>query len=80
MYKYQDIVQYSIYDFILPFGGHLNPDNRWVRLAQEIDWKIIDDEYSAFSLLMSVMRLTVPGLLLVPSTFRESLVLQIVNL
>ena len=48
MYKYQDIVQYSIYDFILPFGGHLNPDNRWVRLAQEIDWKIIDDEYSAF--------------------------------
>ena len=48
MYKNQDIVQYSIYDFILPFGGHLNPDNRWVRLAQSINWKIIDDEYSAF--------------------------------
>ena len=48
MYKNQDIVQYSIYDFILPFGGHLNPDNRWVRLAQSINWKIIDDEYSSF--------------------------------
>ncbi len=46
MYNNPDIVQYSIYDFILPFGGHLNPNNRWVKLANEIDWKIVDEEYA----------------------------------
>lgn len=25
-------------DFFLPFGGTLNPDNRWIRLAQLIPW------------------------------------------
>ena len=48
MYKNPDIVQYSVYDFILPFGGHLDPENRWVKLAEAINWKMIDDEYSKF--------------------------------
>jgi len=39
-------VQLSIYDFILPFGGHLKEDNRWVQLLNMIVWQVIDEEYS----------------------------------
>lgn len=46
MYKNEDIIQMNIYDFILPSGGHLNPENRWVKLAAEIDWNIVDEEYA----------------------------------
>ena len=46
MYRNSNNGQSSIYDFILPFGGHLNEDNRWVKLRSMIDWKIIDEEYS----------------------------------
>lgn len=45
MYRSPDFDQISIYDFILPFGGHLKKDNRWVVLADSIDWKIVDEEY-----------------------------------
>lgn len=46
MYRNANNGQSSIYDFILPFGGHLNEDNRWVKLRSMIDWKMIDEEYS----------------------------------
>src|SRR5690625_4304308 len=32
-------------EFFLPFGGKLNPDNRWVKLAQLIPWKKAEDVY-----------------------------------
>ena len=35
----------TIYDFILPFGGHLKEDNRWVQLHKLIDWEMADEEY-----------------------------------
>ena len=37
--------QATIFDFILPFGGHLKEDNRWVQLHKMIDWEIVDEEY-----------------------------------
>jgi len=37
--------QATIYDFILPFGGHLKEDNRWVQLHKMIDWEMVDEEY-----------------------------------
>ena len=46
MYRNSDDGQFTIYDFILPFGGHLNKDNRWVKLREKIRWDIIDEEYS----------------------------------
>ena len=46
MYRNINDGQFSIYDFILPFGGHLKEDNRWVQLRNMIDWQIIDEEYS----------------------------------
>jgi hypothetical protein len=32
-------------DFILPFGGRLRADNRWVRMVQMIPWEFIEDIY-----------------------------------
>lgn len=46
MYRKKDTEQFTIYDFILPFGGHLKKENRWVELREQIDWDIIEEEYS----------------------------------
>lgn len=46
MYRDTNKNQSDIYDFILPFGGHLKEDNRWVVLRGMIDWDMIDEEYS----------------------------------
>jgi hypothetical protein len=43
MYRQESPKQQSFEDFYLPFGGHLNPNNRWVRLAALIPW----DEFEA---------------------------------
>src|SRR5690625_669315 len=32
-------------EFFLPFGGQLNPDNRWVVMASLIPWAEIEEEY-----------------------------------
>lgn len=39
--------QISFYDLLPPFRGELNPANRWVRLAQAIDWDTFEQEYRA---------------------------------
>ena len=46
MYRKTNDGQTDIYDFILPFGGHLNKENRWVKLREKIRWDIIEEEYS----------------------------------
>jgi transposase, IS5 family len=38
--------QMVIEDFVLPFEGKLNADNRWVKLAQIIPWKEIEKKYA----------------------------------
>ena len=38
MYKPIDKLQHSFLDFNQPMGLHMNPDNRWVRLADRIPW------------------------------------------
>ena len=45
MFKRQKAPQLSIYDFITPFGGHLNEENRWVITAAKMDWDYIDEVY-----------------------------------
>jgi hypothetical protein len=34
-------------DFILPFGGKLSGDNRWIKLAKLIPWNELEDYYAA---------------------------------
>jgi hypothetical protein len=45
MYKQEPEKQRDFEDFYLPFGGHLNGDNRWIRLADKIPWAKFEEEY-----------------------------------
>jgi transposase, IS5 family len=44
---YRKSEQLTLNDFILPFGGHLSQENRWVQLAQLIPWSTIEVKYAA---------------------------------
>jgi IS5 family transposase len=41
------LIQMEFQNFILPFGGELDGENRWVILANQIPWQRIEQEYSA---------------------------------
>jgi len=50
MYRTPDVNQLTfdecVEDFLLPFGGKLRNDNRWVILAQQIPWAVVDTAYA----------------------------------
>ena len=46
MYKPIDKLQHSFLDFNQPMGLHMNPDNRWVRLADRIPWDEFEIKYA----------------------------------
>ena len=39
--------QVSVFEFMAPWNGKLNPDNRWIKLAQIIPWDEIEKEYAS---------------------------------
>lgn len=39
-------LQMTIEDFLLPFGGRLSAENRWVKLSKLMPWDIIEDIYA----------------------------------
>ena len=47
MYRNLKNDQLDIYDFILPFGGHLKEDNRWVKLRKMINWEMVREIYGS---------------------------------
>lgn len=40
-------MQLTVYDFVQPFEGRLNGENRWVRLAGKIDWLKLEKQCAA---------------------------------
>ena len=38
--------QLPLENFYHPFGGHLDPENRWVKLSKLIPWDVIEDKYA----------------------------------
>ena len=38
--------QIDVYDFVLPFSGHLDPHNQWVQLAHRMPWTALSAEYA----------------------------------
>ena len=38
MYKPIDKLQHSFLDFNQPMGLHMNPNNRWIKMADRIPW------------------------------------------
>lgn len=46
MYKYTDNTQNSFLTFNQPLGLHMNPENRWIKMADAIPWDIFERKYS----------------------------------
>nr|MBA3613231.1 IS5/IS1182 family transposase [Nitrospirales bacterium] len=46
MYRKPQVNQLAFEDFVLPFGGKLRRDNRWVMLAKQIPWAVVDTAYA----------------------------------
>lgn len=46
MYRHPTPGQLSFENFYLPFGGHLNGENRWVKLAEAIPWATVETTYA----------------------------------
>lgn len=45
MYKKTPETDQLVFEFYLPFGGKLDPDNRWVILSGQIPWEYVEDRY-----------------------------------
>ncbi|HJA91637.1 MAG TPA: transposase [Candidatus Eisenbergiella merdipullorum] len=46
MYKPIDKLQHSFLDFNQPLGMKMNPENRWIRLADRIPWDELEKKYA----------------------------------
>jgi len=46
MYRTKDRRQLELENFHLPFGGHLNPRNRWIQLTKLIPWEEFESTYA----------------------------------
>ena len=46
MYKYTDNTQSNFLSFNQPMGLHMNPENRWIKMADAIPWDIFEKKYS----------------------------------
>jgi transposase, IS5 family len=45
MYREESQQQQKIDNFYVPFGGHLDEENRWVILSKKIPWKELEEDY-----------------------------------
>lgn len=45
MYEHNENQMILPHEFFLPFGGQLNPDNRWVVMASLIPWHAVEEMY-----------------------------------
>ena len=46
MYKYTDNMQSSFLDSNQPIGLLMNAENRWVKMADAIPWKVFEKKYT----------------------------------
>lgn len=46
MYKFKAQQIIFPHEFFLPFGGKLNPENQWCKLAELIDWGSLESRYA----------------------------------
>lgn len=47
MYRKRDRQQMTVEDFTPPFGGRLDANNRWVKMAAVVPWDMVEDIYAA---------------------------------
>jgi IS5 family transposase len=46
MYRKENTEQLTFHNFILPFSGTLNKENRWIKLAALIPWEEFEEAYA----------------------------------
>ncbi|MBI9019408.1 MAG: IS5/IS1182 family transposase, partial [Phycisphaerae bacterium] len=46
MYRKDNPNQLQFEDFYHPFGGKLNSQNRWITMANSIDWHLVSERYA----------------------------------
>jgi len=46
MYRREEKNQLTTEEFMLPFGGRLLANNRWVKMAKLMPWDVIEEEYA----------------------------------
>lgn len=46
MYKQTNKTQTSFLDFNQPMGLKMNPDNRWIQMADKIPWELFEEKYA----------------------------------
>ena len=46
MYKFDRYHQFRLEEFNQPLGMKLDPNNRWVKMADTIPWNMIEDRYA----------------------------------
>jgi hypothetical protein len=46
MVNFDDPDQIEIKDFVLPFSGKLDPNNKWIRLSRMIPWEELERKYT----------------------------------
>lgn len=49
MYKSDNKLQVSFLDFNQPMGLHMNPENRWIKMADMIPWDVFEKNINIFS-------------------------------
>ena len=45
MYRSDNKLQSSFLDFNQPMGLHMNPENRWIKMADMISWNVFEKKY-----------------------------------
>jgi hypothetical protein len=48
MYQSKDRKTSYLFPELFPFGGRLNEQNRWLRIAELIPWEELEDEYRQY--------------------------------
>lgn len=69
MYKPIDKLRHSFLDFNQPMGIHMNPDNRWIKMADQIPWDAIEEKYAGLfprktGMLAKTLRRTLDSLMI----------------
>jgi IS5 family transposase len=46
MYQKENPEELELKNFYQPFGGKMNEDNRWVKMAKLIPWNVLEEKYA----------------------------------
>jgi hypothetical protein len=45
MYKKKNPDELEFVNFYQPFGGKMDPENRWIKMAEMVPWDVLEGKY-----------------------------------